>query len=215
MAKLEFESAPAELEGRSYKFYREWLNFNFYDQLCAYCLLSFPDSLQIDHYEPQKYAPSKINDPKNLLLACRICNRGKSDYHPNHSSRVKCKKENHGFSVIDIRNENFSDLFMLKENGELGAKAGSQRDRVKFNIISLFRLNIKSYKNRRLDCLDYVKCTEGLLAATDESEQAKKYLKILVKLCAERYSFLKAFDIILTDALVKLIQEYFVENRRV
>ena len=67
--------------------------------LCSYCLIQH-ESLEVEHYEPKDYAPEKIDDPGNLLLACRRCNGpgGKGDYHPQHKVRRRLPHDRTGFS---------------------------------------------------------------------------------------------------------------------
>lgn len=214
MAKLDFISAPDGLKGKPYKYSRDWLNVNFYEQLCSYCLLQFKESLQIEHHEPQKYAKGRINDPDNLLLGCSWCNSGKKDYHPNHNSRKRLPvhKESRGFHVIDIRIEDFAELFEINRNGELREKTGSGgEERVKFNIVDLLRLNTLSYKKMRARCFEYVDSCECLLNSSSKESQAA--LKLLVTECAERYLFYKAFNITLSDALINLIETHIAKNK--
>lgn len=213
MARLDFIPAPERLNGKHYRYYRDWLNINFYEQLCSYCLLQFKESLQIEHHAPQKYDAKRKNDPSNLLLGCSWCNSGKKDYHPNHSTRKRLPREDRNFSVIDIRMEDFADLFEISPDGELKAKRGKQRERVKFNIVDLLRLNTKSYKIMRARCLEYVDMCEGLLDLDHPNEEINKALNGIVRECAERYPFYKAFDIPLSDTLITLIETYIVNNK--
>jgi hypothetical protein len=213
VARLEFFPIPKGLEGKPYQWYRDWLEINFYEQLCSYCLLQFKQSLQIEHHEPQKYAPDRVNDPSNLLLGCSWCNSGKKDYHPNHTARNRLPRENRGFTVIDIRAEDFAEIFTLNPDGELSAKPGAQSERVKFNIVDLLRLNIKSYKKMRRRCLEYVETCENLLLLDNSNDEIKKVLEVIVRECAERYIFFKAFDVPLSEALTTLIATYIEQNR--
>jgi len=215
MAKLRFTDPPESLEGKRYSFYRDWLNINFYEQLCSYCLLQFKACLEIEHYEPQSYAPELRDDPANLLLGCPKCNNGKLDYHPEHGSRrrLPISKENRGFSVIDIREEDFSDLFELEIDGELKAKHNSNRERVKFNIVDLLRLNAPSHKKMRARCIKYVNACEAILSKGSIEKEDEQPLNVLIELCAERHLFYRAFDITLSDVLTTLIDKYLAENK--
>jgi len=211
MAKLDFLGAPEGLKGKPYQIYRDWLEFNFYKDLCSYCLLSFPKSLQIEHHEPQKYAKDRVNDPTNLLLGCAWCNSGKSDYHPNHVERRRLHKDNSGHSVIDIREDDFSELFEISENGEILPKDGPQRARAVFNIAKLLRLDLPKYAEIRKRCLSYASACDGLIASN--TPKSKAALDILVAECAERYLFYEAFDSPLSDALKGLINNYLKKNK--
>jgi len=214
VARLNFAPAPRGLKGKPYKYYRDWLNINFYEQVCSYCLLQFKENLQIEHHEPQKYAADRINDPGNLLLGCSWCNSGKRDYHPRHTTRTRLPRESRGFSVIDIRAENFAELFEVNpSDGELRARVGSHRERAKFNIVVLLRLNATSYKKMRARCLEYVASCEDLLRLKNADHKIKKARSILVRECAERYPFYKAFDIALSEDLTGLIETYIANNK--
>lgn len=213
MAKLTFVNAPEGLKGKTYKFYRDWLEVNFFKELCSYCLLHFPKSLQIEHYEPQAYVLARKDDPDNLLLGCPWCNSGKKDYHPNYPERKRLPFEKDGFSVIDIRVDDFSDLFEIKESGEILPKEGSQKEKAIFNIVKLLRLDIPQYVSYRKDCLEYKTACEDLLLVKHKDKLCQGALKVLVKSCAERYLFYKAFNIPLSSSLEKLIKSYIDANK--
>lgn len=145
MAKIEFTRAPEGLIGKPYKYYRDWLENNFFNELCSYCLLHFPSSLHIEHHEPQGYAPDRKDDPTNLLLGCPRCNSGKLDYHPKHNKRRRLSRDTSGHRVIDIREEDFSDLFELKESGEVLPKDGDKKNAqflISLNCLGSIYLNM-------------------------------------------------------------------------
>lgn len=211
MAKLYFLGAPEGLKGLPYEMYRDWLEYNFYKDLCSYCLLSFPNSLHIEHHEPRKYAKDRVNDPTNLLLGCVWCNSGKNDYHPDHAERRRLRKDNSGHSVIDIREDDFSELFEINENGEILPKHDPQRARAVFNIVKLLRLDLPTYANYRKKCLSYASACDQLIASN--TSESKAALDILVAECAERYLFYKAFNLPLSRALKRLIDNYLKRNK--
>lgn len=213
MARLEFTKAPTGLSGKPYSYYRDWLEVNFYKELCSYCLLNFPSSLHIEHFEPQKYAPRRINDPANLLLGCPWCNSGKQDYHPNHRTRRRLRTDASGHNVIDIREDDFGELFELRHNGTLLARNGAQKDRAKFNLIRLLRHDTPKYVNYRKKCLEYADACECLIG--DPSNASQNALNILVEECAERYLFFQAFNVPISDKLKELIQAYLDQNKPV
>jgi uncharacterized protein (TIGR02646 family) len=210
MARLHFIPPPESLNDKPYKHCRDWLKVNFYKELCSYCLLQNEDNLHIDHFVPQSYAPHRINDPSNLLLSCPRCNSGKLDYHPNYHERRRLSKEKHGYGVIDIREEDFSDLYELKEDGLLCLKPGPQKDRAKFNI-KLLRFDIPSFIERRRNCLKYVAACEDLIGVNNI--KAQRALNTLVAECAERYLFLKAFNVQVSDHLRELIENHIAINK--
>lgn len=55
-----------------------------YGCTCAYCKVNFFDksALGLDNYYPRSIYPEKIDDEKNYVLACHICNRVKSAKSP-------------------------------------------------------------------------------------------------------------------------------------
>lgn len=211
MARLEFILPPAGLAGKTYSLYRDWLGINFYKELCSYCLLQYEDALQIEHYDPQSYKPDRKNDPSNLLMGCPKCNSGKRDYHPLHIERKRLRKNNSGHSVIDIREEDFGQLFRLKDDGELLPRDGEHKEQVKFNIIELLRLDIPSFKKRRKKYFDYISACETLIGAKDA--KAEWALQKILPLCAEIYLFIKAFDIPISKELRELVEVYLEENK--
>ena len=107
--------------------------------------------------------------------------------------------ETGGHSVIDIREDDFADLFQLNKTGAILPKSGPQKDRAMFNITRLLRLDIPKYVEYRKRCFDYVVACENLIG--DKNEQSQEALKILVTECAERYLFFKAFNVQLSSGL--------------
>jgi hypothetical protein len=167
-------------------------------------------SLEIEHYEPQKYKPERKDDPTNLLLSCRKCNSGKGDYHPDYDGRRRMRSNTDGHSVIDIRKDDFSELYTLRENGELLLNNGKEKERAKFNIV-LLRFDTPKIKNRRKRCLEYISGAESLIGVTGKG--VEEALKILVGECAKRYLFIQAFDIAVSDDLKELIKAYLKANK--
>jgi hypothetical protein len=210
MTRLVFAEHPKTLEGKPYRYFRDWLECNFYKELCSFCLIQHKRSLQIEHYEPQSFKPERINDPLNLLLACPKCNSGKRDYHPENHSRQREPTENRGFSVIDIREEDFASLYFINKQGEITPKQGIGKERAKFNA-TLLRLDIPSSNESRKNIMDYVEACEDLVG--EESQSSKNALKTFVRLCAEQYLFIRAFDISISSELRKLIEDYLEANK--
>lgn len=183
--------------------------------MCSYCLLQYPDSSQIEHFEPQDYAEGRVNDPTNLLLGCTRCNGGKGDYHPEHLDRRRLPLpiHAHGYSVIDIRAENFSELFEIQNNGAIYPNSTTtQRERVKFNILTLLKLNGKSTKKRRIESQEILSVCKQLIASGERDVETKYLIDFFVKLCAKNYLFYKAFDISISETLQSLIDTYIKIN---
>lgn len=161
MAKLNL-TTPPPLAGAHYQAYKSWLEEIFFDRICAYCL-SFNSSITIDHYIPQSFDPSKINDPLNLLLSCHDCQNSsrKWDYHHLHSTHMRHKKIPASYAVHDIRFENIEHLFEYdSKTGAITAKNGPFKKRANF-LISLFTLDLDNdgRNNERqllIDILDKV-----------------------------------------------------------
>jgi hypothetical protein len=66
MANVCLSQPPALPGAPDYRKYRPWLRWNFFDDMCSYCLIR-DLGLQVDHYEPRNYAPHRINDPTNTI----------------------------------------------------------------------------------------------------------------------------------------------------
>jgi hypothetical protein len=79
---------PAET---AYGHYREFLRFDFWYS-CAYCSLSEIEAtgvgFEIDHFEPQKVSPDKIDKYDNLVWSCAVCNRSKSAIWPTDAHQA-------------------------------------------------------------------------------------------------------------------------------
>jgi len=121
---------------------------------------------------------------------------------------------NRGNSIIDWSDHSHDVLrmFILKNNGELGARKGDQMERVKFNIIRLLDLKQTHFIKRRAECIEYYSALEDLLIYDDGSNATKKVQNILVRKCAEKYSFVKAFGLTVSSQALDLILEYIETN---
>lgn len=198
-----------------YEDYKPWLLENFFFQLCSYCLLRH-DSLQVEHYEPQKHSPHRENDPTNLLLGCGTCNGagGKSDYHPAHVNRRRCKNETHGFLVLDVRTDDLSALYTVDQRtGALTLKPGAQSTRAAWNII-LLNLDIEKFKKRRIELLQFLQRAEGLLTALKTENIAaevrvaiQQTLDTLSSFLRNQMLFFSVFEIPISNELQQYIQK--------
>lgn len=163
MPTVDFGRPPELGADATYSRYRSWLDRALYMRLCGYCLLRNPH-LQIDHFEPQKYAPSKVHDPNNLTLACQACNGrgGKSDYHPLHTGRRRLPEDTSGHSVVDVRVDDFAELFHIGQDGKISAKPGPSKARAEWNIV-LLNLQRDIYDTMRCENLDTLSVAEKTL----------------------------------------------------
>lgn len=200
MATITLSEAP-ELVDADYHDYRAWLDGNFFYQICAYCLLHSPD-LEIDHYEPQKYATDRIHDPSNLLLGCGTCNGPacKKDYHPQHARRTTRKHDTTGFLILDIRADDLAELYSVSIEGRISPKKGLARERAKWNI-EILKLDMKAREDRRRENLEMLDSADVLmgLVAEQESEVVRQELELvltrLVGLLAKDRLFFDVFGI--------------------
>ena len=209
MAAVRLSKPPRLPAHAHYSLYRDWLLNNFYDHLCSYCLLQH-ESLEIEHVEPVQYAPNRKNDPSNLLLACRRCNGGKSDYHPLLGSRRTRTQDRTGFSVLDVRRDDFTDLYEITQDGRLQPKPGQHYERAIWNVL-LLKLDIKFVADKRAECLRILHACEGLIGkGGDKSEDL---LKVLVPLCAKQGLLLHVFGISVSAALQSRLAEYTERHR--
>lgn len=106
----------------SYKLYKDelWADFN---KSCGYC--DCPDTVwggkagfQIDHFAPQKKFPHLSCTYDNLIYACPICNRGKSNLWPSDDPSVSYLEDN-GF--INPCHTEYDDHLARAENGAIVA----------------------------------------------------------------------------------------------
>lgn len=211
MTRLTLTSPPRLPANASYKHYRDWLLFNFYNHLCSYCLLQ-QEGLQIEHYEPKSFTPQRINDPANLLLACNRCNLGKSDYHADFLSRRRCARETHAHTVIDVRIDDFAVLYGMKEDGALHVNAGPHQSRAEWNAL-LLRLDLPFPNKKRADCLRALQlCEKLIVSASPENTESASCIEVLVRYCAEQYLLLKAFDIPISACLRERLEKHIAHH---
>jgi hypothetical protein len=211
MARIEFREPPRLGAGANYSRYKSWLLDIFFKNLCSYCLIQH-ESLDVEHYEPKDYAPEKIHHPDNLLLACRRCNGpgGKGDYHPQHRARRRLPHDRTGFFVLDVRNENFAELFKLDSSGELKPREGMHAKRAAWNIV-LLKLDIDFLVSRRQRILEKLSLCEQLLLnrgrTIEEQAKIERLIDVLVRDLGEQFLLLHAFNVEISPALHARIQK--------
>jgi uncharacterized protein (TIGR02646 family) len=210
--------APPSLKG--YQDYKPWLLHHFFDHICSYCLLK-SDSLEVDHYEPQKYAPRRVDDPTNLLLACSRCNgpSGKWDYHPAHKKR-RCRwRDRSGHHLLDVRRDDFALLFEISADGGIRARSGPEEERANWNI-ALLKLDIKSCVQARAQLQDLKESCEDALnllaGGPDPKTRAsveRMFRKTLLPELARRALFLRVFEIPVSASLQSEIEQEIATQR--
>jgi uncharacterized protein (TIGR02646 family) len=108
---LALQRTPVKKKSR-YSDYREELRRDCW-YACSYCSMTEIESqgigFEIDHYIPQKKAPSLVNEYDNLFWSCEVCNRRKGDYHPNSLQEQK------GYKILRIDNDSMEDHFVLSD----------------------------------------------------------------------------------------------------
>ena len=189
MAQVEFGEPPSLGGAAEYPEYRPWLDRALYLRTCCYCVLRHLH-LHVDHYEPQQYAPSRIHDPTNLVLGCQGCNGrgGKGDYHPLHTGRTRLPRDTTGYSVVDIRSEDFAALFEVASDGRISARAGASKDRAEWNI-ALLNLQRAVYDTVRKENLEVLAVAEKTFAALASGSTGQK-TALLDELLASQISYL-------------------------
>lgn len=209
MARLPFGPPPVLADGAHYREYRGWLLRELFEHTCAYCLLT-NDSVQIDHYEPVKYAEAREHDPRNLVFGCPTCNGrgGKSDYHPKHAARTRLPRDTTGYLVIDVRAEDFAKLFRIDANGRIAAREGVEADRALWNVVLL---KLDRANHARGDLLGFLGlCEDAIDRSRTEPELAPKLELILEKLVpflARRLLLFRAFDVPMSPTLAARLEE--------
>ena len=214
MATIRLTTPPTIHHYHTYTIYKPWLLENFFYHICAYCLLQH-NALEIDHYEPKYYAPDRITDPTNLLLACPICNGrgGKSDYHPQHMNRTRLPQDKTNYLAIDVRTESFGDLYQVMPEGTLKPNLGENQDRAAWNAEKLFKFNLEYCRNKRKELLDLLNVCEQLLSVkktiveNGTLDKADKLLRQLIPSLSRQFLFFQVFDIPVSNDLQVMVLE--------
>ena len=207
MATIELGEPPALPAGSAYGAYKPWLERAFHFRLCSYCLLR-SRTLHVDHYEPRKLAPHRIDDPTNLLLACPACNgrAGKSDYHPRHLLRTRLPADRTEHLVIDVRRDDFEELFELDSQGTVRPRGGLQEDRAIWNI-ALLSLDRQDCNRVRASTLEVLRLAERVSTVLETGGAGhlegdlRDVLETYVLALAENLPFLRAFGLELSPRL--------------
>lgn len=179
MPTIDFGEPPFLGDDAVYTDYRPWLERVLYLRTCAYCVLRHIH-LHTDHFEPRGYAAARIHDPTNLVLGCEGCNGrgGKSDYHPGHAGRTRLPRDASGFSVVDIRADDFAELFVVRENGAIRARPGVHAERASWNIV-LLNLAREAYDTVREENLETLSTAERVIRRLNTARGNPKKLGAL------------------------------------
>lgn len=129
---------------------------------CSYCELNISNGMDIEHVSPKSKNPTLENDWDNLLVACKICNRNKSNNNDNRDGYIFPDTHNTAYAFrytktkVLVNNE-------LSEDEKVLAK----------NTIDLVKLNReKDSKNRKDD-----RYVQRLIEWGKAEESLKDYLK--------------------------------------
>lgn len=150
---------------------------------CVYCdchenEIGGSDSMQLDHFRPQKYKEYRhlLNDPYNLHWSCAGCNGLKSDHWPARGTDDTIVGQE-GF--IDPFSEDRRNYFEVRSNGELVALNPPATYMI--TLLVLNRATRKRVRERRyqtqeqLQIIEYkIAEIEQLTNLTDEQEKVMK-----------------------------------------
>lgn len=164
---------------------------------CVYCdahenELGGPTSMNLDHFRPEKYQEFKhlVNDPRNLVWACRACNRGKWDHWPALGTDGTVMG-NEGF--VDPFVEDRRDYFDVKSDGKLvPLKAPATYMIV---LLSLNRQHAKRRRGARLEAYQMIpKLEEQIASLEQQADLTPQQQQILGLLKLSRDSFQQILD---------------------
>lgn len=185
---------PPKVERWRHDRYRPWLARALFDEVCAYCLTP-SGGTEIDHVRPRAFAPSDVDEPANLLMACSGCNRAKSDYHPEHVARRHLRHDRSGHRCLDVRVDDLAALYAVGRDGALSARPGATEDFAIWNATALLALDGPRLNRERQEMLDLVEVFEECLSRRDEEPGIERHLTVLVEALARRWPFVEAFGL--------------------
>ena len=143
----------------NYRDYRDILVIDFQEQ-CGYCGKSqglLYDNFHIDHFAPKSIFKEKKCDYTNLVLACPICNRNKSNKWIGNNPDIS---HNGKKGFIDPASNEYDLHLTRNETGEIIALSDVGKymiNELKFNIrpMSLmYKLEILLEKHEKLSKID-------------------------------------------------------------
>lgn len=84
--------------------------FGIYNYKCAYCgasiLLLGTEVFELDHFKNKADHTENINDIFNIILSCKICNRGKSGFNIDNISNL-LNPDNNEIAKVFYRDEDY------------------------------------------------------------------------------------------------------------
>lgn len=120
--------------------------------------------------------------------------------------RRKWKWDHTGYLVLDVREDDFSDLYEISRDGEIHPRAGEGHGRASWNI-SLLKLDLKKYEKSRALNLDFFQQAEEILRLLSDPDHERSHaafagvLAPLVQYLARHRAFFLAFDLVMSPEL--------------
>jgi len=115
---------------------------------CVYCDVVAEEiggeGMQLDHFKPQKHFPQLDSNPENLVLACAVCNRLKSDWWPG----ITCDTKNGTCGFIDPFITNKNQYFLVNTNGQIIPKTHPSKYLIE--LLSLNRVTRVTIRRKRI-----------------------------------------------------------------
>jgi len=175
---------------------------------CVYCdshenEVGGVECMEMDHFRPKKYPVHEhlVNDPRNLVWACRGCNRLKTSTWPALGLDVLIVN---GEGFIDPFVDRLSDYFEIKADGELVPLKPAAHYLV--TILALNRVSKRRIREMRLFAImftnevdDKIQKMERILSGELSAEQrddGKKVLEWLLHMKRDIISRLLDFNLL-------------------
>jgi hypothetical protein len=188
---------------KDYHKYQDVLRFDFC-YACAYCSITEIEAtgigFEIDHYNPKDNFPQLKSDYSNLMWSCRICNRYKSDYHPD------AEDLRNGYVILRIDKCDPRDHLELDHDALLFE---SKTPTGEFNIqrLELNRNQLKrlrEYRQRFFNATNYIAFGIHDLLSLDLDNIHPKYRLLFQKI--KRYVMQREYEV--TDSIKLLIRDF-------
>ena len=129
---------------------------------CSYCELNISNGMDIEHISPKSKNPEIENAWENLLVACKICNRNKSNNNDNRD----------GYIFPDTHNTAYAFKY-TKTKVLINDDLNDEEKILAQNTITLVKINRENDSQNRIDDRLYHRIREW-----DKAEDSlKDYLK--------------------------------------
>lgn len=203
MKKMQLQSEANFLQKKDYHKYQDVLRFDFY-YACAYCSITEIEAtgigFEIDHYFPKEKFPSLKSDYSNLMWSCRICNRYKSDYHPD------AEDLRNGYVILRIDKCDPRDHLELDHDAMLFKSKTTTGEfniqRLELNRKQLRRL--RQYRERFFNASNYIAFGIHDLISLDLDNIHPRYRLLFQKI--KRYVMQREYEV--TDSINFLIRDF-------